>query len=127
MRRKVPLLGEGINAFIDLGTKRCYYGNRSGHLTTFTFNRDRYFAADYVTALKREEYSLVSDFEDLEATITCRYYDTTTTPGSFMNKSFTLAEVVIGGLENYIRHPEYTYTSHLDLYLLKPSASSTSS
>lgn len=39
MRRKIPILGDDVLAFIDLGTKRCYYGDRSGHLTEFWYDR----------------------------------------------------------------------------------------
>ena len=77
--------------------------------------------------MDRTEAELTRDFEDLEATIQCRYYDTTTTPGTFSIRDFTLDEVVIAGFDDYVRHPEFTYTSHNALYLLRPSASSLTS
>lgn len=72
--------------------------------------------------------SLTTDFDDFVTTIKCRFYDITDPlVPVFSIKEFTMAEIFISGLWNYLERPEATYTSHLDLYLIDIQATSLSS
>ena len=63
----------------------------------------------------------------MNTSIRCRYYDTTETvrANRFKIQEFSLDEVVIGGLENYFESTSSDFTSHNELYLIKPEGSIT--